>query len=95
MLAYPAGSTRLPDDEDVSPPPSAGRTSYHRALDREDEESLQDEKDSELTLPTHEKSRFHRRLNPLRYILILVPSFIARLLGYHSDVKPSRPSETS
>lgn len=95
MLTYPAGSTRLPDCDDVPPPRLAGQTPYHDALDREDEESLHEEKDVELALPTHQKSGLHRRLNPLRFILVLFPSFIARLLGYHSDVKPTRPSDTS
>lgn len=95
MLAYPAGSTRLPDDEDVSFPWPAGQIPYHHALDRVDEESLHEEKDNDLSLPTHQISGFRKRMNPLRFILILFPSFIARQLGYYSDVKPSRADDTS
>jgi len=97
MLAYPNGSTRLSGSEDISPPWLAGQTPYQHAFVREDEEGLLEEKDCDLTLPAHETSGFHRRMNPRRFkfILILFPSFIARRLGYYSNVKPTRVNETS
>lgn len=104
MLDYPKRSTSLPGSEDGPPPPwSAGETPYHD-VSIDEERRLDEEKDNEPILPTHDnepilptyhKSRFQRRMNQLRFILILFPSFIARRLGYHSSVKPSRPNETS